>query len=91
MRIRGPRPPGPYDATPIEYTKKYEEEDHTKMTQDYEEMRSAGETVAAPLMEIELTNDGASDACVPMALEEPSDDDGGRGGVLPEEPPGAEN
>ena len=70
--------------TPGGYKKKYEEE-HAKMVEAYGEMRAIGETFNVPLMALSLTNDGEAASYVPIRLDEPSDEDEERGGVLPDE------
>ena len=61
------------------------------MAQEYNVMSPTGETVAAPLREFGLTNDGEAAAYEPTELEEHTDDDGEHGGAPQEEPTGAGN
>ena len=57
------------------------------MAQARNDMRPIGGAATVPLMALEPTNDGAAAAYAPMKIDDPSEDDGAPGGVLPEAPP----
>ena len=73
MRIRDPRPPGPYALTKAGCSCKYEE-GRRKMVQAYDDMRESGETVIVPMMALSLTEEGDAAARTPMEMGDPSDD-----------------
>ena len=76
-KIREPLARGPYALTEEGYRSKFDE-DRKKMVQAYNDMREAAGTVSAPLMALALTDAGDAAAYLPMALDDPSEDEEGR-------------
>ena len=72
VKIREPLAPGPYAITPHGAKLKYER-DRLRTVEAYDEMRTSGDSITAPLMALALSDDGDAAAYAPMELGDPSD------------------